>query len=113
MEARAHVRTILMSPRKMRAVANMVRGEPVEQAMMTLQMMPKKAARIINKALVSAAANAEDKSGGDVNADKLFIKTITIDGGPIRKSWMPRARGTANRINHRTSHLTVVLSDEE
>ena len=97
----------------MRAVANMVRGEQVEKAMMTLQMMPKKAARIINKALVSASANAEDKSGGDVNPELLFIKTITVDEGATRKSWMPRARGTANRINHKTSHLTVVVSDEE
>jgi len=101
-----------MSPRKLRVVANMVRGEQVESAMATLKLMPKKAARIIGKALVSATANAEDKSGGEVDVDHLHVKTIVVDGGPIIKRWMPRAQGRANRINHRTSHLTVVVSDE-
>ena len=111
MEARAIVRHIQMSPRKMRVVANMVRGERVHEAMNLLRFMPKKAAHIIVKALESATANAEDKSGGEVDLDELRIKTIFIDGGPIIKRWMPRAMGRANRINHRTSHLTVVLSD--
>jgi large subunit ribosomal protein L22 len=101
-----------MSPRKLRVVANMVRGETVEEAMSTLALMPKKAARIISKALVSATANAEDKSGGDVDIDGLIVKTIAVDGGPVVKRWMPRAQGRANRVNHRTSHLTVVVSDE-
>jgi large subunit ribosomal protein L22 len=112
MEASAKIRMIQMSPRKMRAVANMVRGERVEEALMTLRVMPKKAARIIKKAVESAAANAEDKSGGSVDVDQLVIQRIWVDGGPIIKRWMPRAMGRANRINHRTSHLTVVVSDE-
>ena len=113
MEASSKVRHIRMSPRKLRVVANMVRGEQVESAISTLKLMPKKAARVISKALVSAAANAEDKSGGDVDVDNLHIKTIVVDGGPTIKRWMPRAMGRANRINHRTSHLTVVVSDEK
>jgi large subunit ribosomal protein L22 len=112
MEARSYVRDIKMSPRKMRVVANMVRGERVEEAMATLRLMPKKAAGIIVKALVSATANAEDKSGGEVDVDGLVIRTITVDGGPITKRWMPRAMGRASRINHRTSHLTIVVSDD-
>lgn len=112
MEARAVVRHIHMSPRKMRVVANMVRGEPLGHALSTLQLMPKKAAGIIAKALVSAAANAEDKSGGEVDPDALTITEIYVDGGPVIKRWMPRAMGRANRINHRTSHLTIVVSDE-
>jgi len=112
MEARAIVKTIPMSPRKMRAIANMIRGDSVEQALATLRLMPKKAARIISKALVSAAANAEDKSGGEVDVDDLMVKTICVDCGPITKRWMPRALGRANRIQHRSSHLTVVVSDE-
>ncbi|RMH39337.1 MAG: 50S ribosomal protein L22 [Deltaproteobacteria bacterium] len=112
MQATAKVRHIRMSPRKLRVVADMVRGEPVESAMATLRVMPKKAARIISKALVSAAANAEDKAAGELDTDALYIKAITVDGGPIIKRWMPRAMGRANRINHRTSHLTVVVSDE-
>ena len=112
MEARAFVRQIPMSPRKMRAVVNMVRGESVEHALSTLRLMPKKAAAIIVKALESATANAGDKSGGDVDADALVIKEISVNAGPIVKRWMPRSMGRANRINHRSSHLTVVVSDE-
>jgi large subunit ribosomal protein L22 len=100
-----------MSPRKMRVVADMVRGQRVEEALGMLRLMPKKAARIIAKALESATANAEDKSGGEVDVDDLMVRTIYVDGGPVIKRWMPRAMGRANRINHRTSHLTVVLSD--
>jgi len=113
MQARSYVRGISMSPRKMRVVANLVRGKAVEEAVGLLELMPKKAAQLIVKAVKSAAANAEDKSGGDVSVEDLRIQTITVDGGPIAKRWMPRSMGRANRINHRTSHLTVVVSDED
>jgi len=113
MQARSFVRGIPMSPRKMRVVANLVRGKAAEEAVGLLDLMPKKAARLIAKAVKSAAANAEDKSGGDVSVEELRIATITIDGGPVAKRWMPRSMGRANRINHRTSHLTVVVSDED
>ena len=112
MEARALVRGISMSPRKMRVVANLVRGKAVEQAVGLLDLLPKAAARVISKAVKSAAANAEERSGGDVSVEDLKIAVITVDGGPINKRWMPRSMGRANRINHRTSHLTVVVSDE-
>lgn len=111
MQARAVVRHIQMSPRKMRAVANIVRGERVEEALAALRFMPKKAAHIIAKAVESAAANAEDKSGGEMDIDSLYVEGIFVDGGPTIKRWMPRAMGRANRINHRTSHLTVVVGD--
>jgi large subunit ribosomal protein L22 len=101
-----------MSPRKMRVVANLVRGRKVEQAVGLLDLLPKRAARIISKAVKSAASNAEERSGGDVSVEDLKIAAITVDGGPINKRWMPRSMGRANRINHRTSHLTVVVSDE-
>ena len=112
MEARALVRGISMSPRKMRVVANLVRGKSVEQAVGLLYTLPKRAGRIISKAVKSAAANAEERSGGDVSVEDLKIAAITVDGGPINKRWMPRSMGRANRINNRTSHLTVVVSDE-
>ncbi len=112
MQTRALIRTISMSPRKMRVVANIVRGRGVEVALATLDNMPKKAARIIAKAVRSAAANAEHLSDGEVDFEVLRIDRITVDGGPIVKRWMPRSMGRANRINHRTSHLTVILSDE-
>ncbi len=112
MEARALVRGISMSPRKMRVVANLVRGKSVEQAVGLLDTLPKRADRIISKAGKIAAANAEERSGGDVSVEDLKIAAITVDGGPINKRWMPRSMGRANRINNRTSHLTVVVSDE-
>ena len=112
MQARSVVRNIQMSPRKMRVVADLVRGERVEEALDNLRFMPKKAAVIIRKAVESATANAEVKSDGEVDVDKLSIQTITVDGGTTLKRWMPRAQGRANRINKRTSHLTVVVSDE-
>ncbi len=112
MQARALIRGITMSPRKMRVVANLVRGERVEKAVGLLEHLPKKAGRLIAKAIKSAAANAEERSGGDVSVDDLKVATITVDGGPVVKRWMPRSMGRANRINHRTSHLTVVVSDE-
>ena len=112
MQARALVRNVKMSPRKMRAVANLVRGENVESALAQLSLMPKKAAKIISKALVSATANASDLSGDEVEVEKLYIHTITVDGAKIRRGFMPRAMGRWSRINHRTSHLTIVVSDE-
>jgi large subunit ribosomal protein L22 len=112
MEARALIRGISMSPRKMRVVANLVRGKAVEEAVGLLDLMPKKAAQIISKAVKSAASNAEEKSGGDVSVEDLRIAIITVDGGAIQKRWMPRSMGRANRINHRTSHLTVIVSDD-
>jgi large subunit ribosomal protein L22 len=96
----------------MRVVANLVRNKSVEAAVGMLDLMPKRAAQIISKTVKSAAANAEDKSGGDVTVEDLHIAAITIDGGTINKRWMPRSMGRGNRINHRTSHLTVVVSDE-
>ena len=113
MEARAVVRHVRMSPRKMRVVANLIRNKSVEEAVGLLDHMPKRAAGIISKAIKSAAANAEDKSGGDASIDQLRIHTIAVDGGTINKRFMPRSMGRANRINHRTSHLTVVVTDEK
>ena len=113
MQAKAIVRTISMSPRKMRVVANIIRGKSVEDAVALLDHLPKKAAGLISKAIKSAAANAEDKSGGDASVEDLRIHTIAVDGGTIQKRWMPRSMGRANRINHRTSHLTIVVTDEK
>jgi large subunit ribosomal protein L22 len=112
MQVRAYVRGISMSPTKMRVVANLVRRKSVEEAVGLLDLMPKKAAKIIAKAVKSAAANAEDKSGGDVTVEQLHIATITVDGGKTNRRFMPRSMGRANRINHKSSHLTVVVSDE-
>ncbi len=109
MAATARVRHVRMSPRKMRIVANMVRGQRVDYAMNVLKLMPKKAAFVIRKLLVSAVANAEHQGQQDVDA--LVVKQCSIDNGPILKRWMPRAMGRANRVQHRTSHITITVDE--
>ncbi len=112
MEAKAHFKAVRMGPRKMRVVANQVRGQKATAALTQLQFMPKKAARIIEKCLSAAVANAVDKEDS-VDVDSLVIDTIFVDAGPVYKSFMPRAQGRADRIRHRTSHLTIRVSDGE
>jgi len=109
MEAKAVVRTVRMSPRKMRVVANLVRGKRVGEAMALLKLMPKKGAFVIRKLLISAVANAEQK--GDVDVDNLLVRDCNVDNGPLIKSWMPRSMGRANRIQSRTSHVTVTVAN--
>lgn len=111
MEAKAIVRHVRVSPRKMRVVANLVRGKRVNDAMGMLKHTPKKSGRILHKLLLSAIANAEHKGVSDV--DELVVHRLCIDNGPIVKRWMPRAMGRANRIQHRTSHVTVVVAEAE
>lgn len=109
MEAKAVVRQVRMSPRKMRVIANLVRGKRIEDAMSMLKVMPKKGAVVIRKLLISAVANAEQQ--GDIDVDKLTITKCDVDNGPIIKRWMPRSMGRANRIQSRTSHVTVLLKE--
>ena len=109
MEAKAVVRHVRMSPRKMRIIADRVRGKRVEEAMALLKHMPKKGAVVIRKLLISAVANAEQQ--GDVDVDQLLVRDCNVDNGPILKRWMPRSMGRANRIQHRTSHVTVVVQE--
>jgi large subunit ribosomal protein L22 len=99
-----------MSPRKMRVIANLVRGKRVDEAMSMLKLMPKKGAVVIRKLIISAVANAEHSGINDV--DQLTIQDCNVDNGPILKRWMPRSMGRANRVNHRTSHVTVRVVEE-
>ena len=110
MEAKAVVRHVRMSPRKMRVVANLVRGKSVYQAMSLLKLMPKKGAVVISKLIVSAVAHAEPQ--GEVDVDKLVVRDCSVDNGPILKRFMPRAMGRANRIQSRTSHVTVRVTEQ-
>jgi large subunit ribosomal protein L22 len=100
-----------MSPRKVRIVANMIRGKSVDEALGILKLLPKKSSKIMEKLLHSAAANSEDKSKGKADVDALVVKTVQVDNGPIIKRWMPRAMGRANRIQRRTSHITIVVDE--
>ena len=97
-----------VAPRKVRLVADHVRGMPVGEALALLRYTPQSAAEPLAKLLRSAVANAEQK-GGRVDVDALFVKTLTVDQGPKMRRFMPRAMGRAFRIEKRTSHVYVEL----
>jgi large subunit ribosomal protein L22 len=110
MEVAARLKTVRVSPQKARLVADQVRGLAVDRALEILAFSPKKSARIIKKVLESAIANAEHNEGADI--DELKVSTIFVDQGPVYKRIQPRAKGRANRILKRTSHITVCVSDQ-
>ncbi|HUT85148.1 MAG TPA: 50S ribosomal protein L22 [Thermodesulfobacteriota bacterium] len=109
MEARAVVKYVRTAPRKVRLVADIVRGKKVEDALHLLSFTPKAGAKIVTKVIKSAVANAVQKKAIDV--DTLFVKSILIDGGPSLKRIRPRPMGRANKILKRTSHITVILEE--
>ena len=92
------------SPRKVRLLADLVRGKRADEAMTILEFTPKRAATAVLKAIGSAVANA------GTEANKLIVKEITVDKGMVLKRHRPRARGRAFPIRHRMSHIKVVLS---
>ena len=100
-----------ISPQKARLVADQIRGLPVDRAINILSFSNKKAAQIIKKVLDSAIANAEHNDAADV--DELIVQQIMIDEGPIMKRFRPRARGRANQILKRMSHVTVAAEEVE
>jgi large subunit ribosomal protein L22 len=110
-EAKAVLRHARESSRKVRIVANQVRGKGVDEAMAILRFQPRKAARLIRKLLVSAIANAANNNKADV--ETLYVKSILVDEGTTLKRWLPRAMGRANRVNKRTAHITVTVAEAE
>ncbi len=105
METTAKIRGVRISAQKARLVADMIRGQSVEQALNTLTFTPKKAAGIIKKALESAIANAEHNDGADI--DELRVTTIFVDKGQSLKRFSARAKGRGNRIEKQTCHIVV------
>ena len=105
--ARAVLRKFRQSPRKVRAVADMIRGRGVADAMAILKLQPRKAARMLGKVLASAVANATTNEKAD--ADALSVAKVMVDPGPVEKRWLARSMGRANRINRRTSNVTIVV----
>ena len=97
-----------VTPRKVRLVADNVRGMKVGEALAMLKYTPQSAAKPLAKLLRSAVANAEQK-GGRVDVDALFVKTLTVDQGPKMRRFMPRAMGRAYRVEKKTSHVYVEL----
>ncbi len=110
MEARAKLKYARLSPRKARLVVDMVRGKAIQEALNTLKFSPQKAAGIVAGVVSSAVANAEQKGVSDI--DRLMVKTIFVDQGPVLKRFMPRAQGRATKIRKPTSHITVVLGEK-
>ena len=109
MQALAKHKFARSSAQKTRLVADQVRGLSVDKALNVLTYSPKKAAELVKKVLLSAIANAEHNEGADI--DTLKVKTIFIDEGPSMKRIKPRAKGRADRIVKRPSHITVVVAD--
>jgi large subunit ribosomal protein L22 len=106
---KAHARSLRIAPRKMRLVTNLVKDMRLNDALTQLQFTNKKGAKMLQKLLQSAAANAEHNFS--LNRDGLFIKTITCDMGTVMKRSFPRARGSAFMIRHKLSHVNVVLEE--
>jgi large subunit ribosomal protein L22 len=104
----ASLRFLRLAPRKVRLVADTIRGMPVGDALAVLKFRPQAAAKPLAKLLRSAVANAEGK-GGRVDVDALVVKTLTVDQGPKMRRFMPRAMGRAFRVEKKTSHVYVEL----
>jgi large subunit ribosomal protein L22 len=108
MEARAVLKHVRVSPRKARLVVDLIRGRKVEEALHLLKFTRRRAAKIVEKVLKSALANAANKEIGDV--DVLKISRAYVDGGPTERRIQPTAMGRAWAIHKRSSHITIVLS---
>src|SRR5437868_11063811 len=98
-----------MSARKVRPYATLIRGRAADEALEMLRFYPNKAARLLEEVLKSALGNAEDRGARDV--DDLVITESRVDGGPIMKRIMPRARGSAYPIKRRYAHVIIAVSD--
>ena len=107
---KAILKNYRQSPRKVRLIADLVRGKSVSDALATLNFVDKRAAGPFAKVIKSAVANAKDHGK---NIDTLFIKRVAVDKGDVMKRFMPRARGSASRINKRNSHISVELGEKK
>lgn len=113
-EARAVQRFTRISPRKVRLVANLVRGEQVDLAITRLKFVNKRAAGIVSKVIGSAAANLRDRFEDEsLDNEGLFIREVYVDDGPTLKRIQPAPMGRAHPIRKRTSHITVVVAKKE
>jgi large subunit ribosomal protein L22 len=105
---RAVAKYVRITPRKLRLVADLIRGKTAQQAWSILEFTPKRAAGPLKKVLESAIANA--KHNNSMDAESLNVSRVLIDEGPVMKRFTPRARGRASGIIKRTSHITVVVA---
>ena len=110
MEARATLKYLRMSPRKVKIQCDMIRGKDVSAALAYIKFTPKAASEPMYKLLKSAIANAENNFGMD--KDNLYVSTAIANPGPTLKRGMPRAQGRYNRILKRTTHITIGVSEK-
>ena len=110
MQVSAKANRLRISPQKARLVVDMVRGKPVSDALDILSFSNQKGAMLVRKVVESAIANAENNEGADI--DELKVSEIFVNEGLTMKRIKPRAKGRADRIFKRTSHITVTVSDE-
>ncbi len=111
MEIHAVTKYARVSPQKANDVAHLLRGKPAVEALTMLDLTRKKSAALFAQTLRSAIANAENNL--DLKRDALYIKTATACPGPMFRRFRAKARGMAGRIRKRTSHFTIVLTDEK
>jgi large subunit ribosomal protein L22 len=111
MQAKAEAKYIRVSPRKMKPIADLVRGKSVKDAQAILKFTPRKGAEIFLKVLNSAVANAENNHHMDV--DTLIVKDIYANQGPTMKRWKAGSMGRANPILRRSSHVGVIVAEKE
>ena len=111
MEARAHMKHVRISPRKVSIVGDLVRGKDVKLARAILLHTPKAASEVLIKILDSACANAENNF--EMDRDSLYVSEILIGPGPTLKRIMPRAKGRAYRILKRTTHITLAVAERD
>ena len=108
--AKAYLRYVRISPRKIQIVCDLIRGKDAGTAMAILMQTPKAASEPVLKLLRSAIANAENNNSMDV--EKLYVSTAVANPGPVLKRGMPRAQGRYNRILKRTTHITIGVSEK-
>ena len=110
MEAKAHLKYLRVSPRKVKILCDLIRGKDVKTASAYLMQTPKAASEPVLKLLRSAIANAENNNSMDV--EKLYVSTAVANPGPVLKRGMPRAQGRYNRILKRTTHITIGVGEK-
>ena len=110
-EVKSVAKYVRIAPRKVRIVMNLIRGKKVDDAFAILKFTPKRGARLLEKVLNSAVANAENNF--DMDADKLYVSTCFVDQGPTLKRIHPRSRGQAFSILKHTSHITVMVAEQQ
>ena len=108
--ARAVARHVRIAPRKVRVVADQIRGKDFEEALALLRFSPRGAAVTVRKVLESAGANAENNF--DLDPEEMKIAQISVDEGPTMRRYRPRARGRATRIEKRSCHITLALTPD-